>query len=59
MLVVAVALDQLAPAKLVRDLAAYHGADYLFVPGCSHDLMIEPPWRETAARINEWLLRAT
>ena len=54
MLVVAVELDQLAPAKLVRDLAHYYGADYLFVPECGHDLMLEPSWQETAARVKDW-----
>lgn len=59
MLVVAVEFDELAPARLVRELAHHYGADHHYVPGCSHDLMLEPCWEQPAAYIRDWLRRNT
>jgi pimeloyl-ACP methyl ester carboxylesterase len=58
-LMVAAEHDQVVPAEAVRRTAAYFGSDYLFVPGRSHNLILEPRWRETADRIKSWLARDT
>lgn len=58
-LMVAAEHDLVVPAEAVRRSAAYFGADYLFVPARSHNLVLEPRWRETAGRIKSWLARET
>jgi hypothetical protein len=51
--------DVVVPAEAIRRSAAYFGSDYLFVRGRSHNVLLEPGWRETAERINTWLERQT
>ncbi|MFJ3804303.1 alpha/beta hydrolase [Streptomyces sp. NPDC090088] len=58
-LVIAAENDVIVPAEAVRRSASYFGSDYLFVPGGSHGVLLEPGWRETAERINTWLERQT
>lgn len=58
-LMIAAEHDLVVPAEAVRRSAAYFGSDYLFVPGRSHNLVLEPRWRETAGRIRSWLEHET
>jgi pimeloyl-ACP methyl ester carboxylesterase len=50
--------DIVSPADLVRNHAAYFGADYLHLPDRGHSLILEARWREVADRIFSWLDRA-
>jgi pimeloyl-ACP methyl ester carboxylesterase len=58
-LMIAAEHDLVVPAEAVRRSAAYFGSDYLFVPDRSHNLVLEPRWRETADRIKSWLEHET
>ena len=58
-LMIAAEHDLVVPAEAVRRSASYFGSDYLFVPGRSHNLVLEPRWRETADRIKSWLEHET
>jgi pimeloyl-ACP methyl ester carboxylesterase len=49
--------DILCPAEITGNLAAHYGAEYIFVPGRGHNIMLEPRWRETADQIAGWLGR--
>jgi pimeloyl-ACP methyl ester carboxylesterase len=54
-LMIAAEHDVVIPAEAVRRSAAYFGSDYLFLFGRSHNVLLEPRWRETANRIKSWL----
>jgi pimeloyl-ACP methyl ester carboxylesterase len=56
-LVVAGELDILTPPSTGRGLADFYGADYRYLRGRGHNLLLEPNWRETAAMIAGWLAR--
>jgi pimeloyl-ACP methyl ester carboxylesterase len=56
-LVVAAEKDILTPPATGRALADFLGADYRYVRGRGHNLLLEPEWRETATMIAEWLGR--
>jgi pimeloyl-ACP methyl ester carboxylesterase len=58
-LVIAAEHDTVVPAEAIRRSAAYFGSDYLFLHGRTHNVLLEPGWRETAERINTWLERRT
>ncbi|POX58693.1 alpha/beta hydrolase [Streptomyces sp. Ru62] len=58
-LVIAAENDVVVPAEAIRRSAAYFGSDYLFLPGRTHNVLLEPGWRETAERIKTWLERQT
>ncbi|MEV5147551.1 alpha/beta fold hydrolase [Streptomyces sp. NPDC052727] len=58
-LVIAAGQDIVVPAEAIRRSAAHFGSDYLFLPDRTHNVMLEPGWRETAERINTWLEHAT
>jgi pimeloyl-ACP methyl ester carboxylesterase len=47
--------DLLVPADYVKALADLSGAAFRFVRGRSHNLLLEPDWRETANTIRDWL----
>jgi pimeloyl-ACP methyl ester carboxylesterase len=47
--------DFVAPPENVRQSAEYFGADYLFLHGKSHSMLLEPGWLETVKRIDAWL----
>jgi pimeloyl-ACP methyl ester carboxylesterase len=47
--------DLLVPPGYVRALAELSGADFRFVPGRGHNLLLEPKWRATACMIRDWL----
>jgi len=48
-------LDLLTPPAVVQSLAEHYGADYCFLPGKGHGLTVEPGWRHTAERMEQWL----
>jgi pimeloyl-ACP methyl ester carboxylesterase len=52
-LVVGAELDNLAPPHLVRNLADHYGADYLFLFGKGHSVLLEPEWRLAARGIGQ------
>jgi pimeloyl-ACP methyl ester carboxylesterase len=54
-LVVGAEDDLVVPAEAARRTADYFGADYLFLHGRGHSMVVEPRWRETASRIARWL----
>ncbi|MBB5167639.1 alpha/beta hydrolase [Mycobacterium sp. AZCC_0083] len=54
-LMVAAEHDVVVLAEAVRRSAAHFGSDYLFLAGRSHNIVLEPRWRETADRILAWL----
>jgi pimeloyl-ACP methyl ester carboxylesterase len=56
-LVLAAENDRIVPAEAVRRSAAHFGSDYLYLPGRSHNVLLEPRWRESATRIANWLDR--
>ncbi|MEV6595167.1 hypothetical protein [Streptomyces acidicola] len=56
-LVIAAENDVVVPAHAIRRSAAHFGSDCLFVHGRSHNVLLEPGWRETAERISTWLDR--
>ncbi|MEU5979812.1 alpha/beta fold hydrolase [Streptomyces sp. NPDC047315] len=58
-LLVAAEHDVVVQAEDVRRSAAYFGSDYLFLHGRSHNVALEPRWRETAHRIHSWLTHKT
>jgi pimeloyl-ACP methyl ester carboxylesterase len=58
-LVVAAEHDAVVAAEAVRRTAAHFGSDYMFLWGRSHNVVLEPRWRETADRIISWLDRQT
>ena len=47
--------DILTPPATGRALADFYGADYRYLRGRGHNLLLEPRWRETAAMIDHWL----
>lgn len=57
-LVVAGQIDALTPTATSRALADFYGADYRFMAGRGHNLLLEPNWQETADVILDWLRRA-
>jgi pimeloyl-ACP methyl ester carboxylesterase len=54
-LVVSGEIDFLTPSHTGRALADFYGADYRFVAGRGHNLLLEPKWQETADTILDWL----
>jgi pimeloyl-ACP methyl ester carboxylesterase len=58
-LVVSGGLDRLTPPTVARSLAAFYGADYRYLHGRGHSMLLEPSWRETARMIAAWLERET
>jgi pimeloyl-ACP methyl ester carboxylesterase len=56
-LVVSGELDHLTPPVIVRSLAMFYGADYRYLRGRGHNVLLEPNWRETASMIAAWLGR--
>lgn len=41
--------------EMAREIAAYHGTEYLEFPGHGHMFMIEPGWEECAIALARWL----
>lgn len=56
-LVIGGEVDILCPAEITRNLAAHYDAEYIFLPGRGHSIILEPRWRETADQIADWLGR--
>ena len=54
-LVIAGEHDILTPPSTGRALADFYGADYRYLRGRGHNLLLEPRWRETAGMIADWL----
>ena len=48
-------IDRLVPHELVKNLAEHYSADYVFVPGKGHNLLLEPGWRDTASKLESWI----
>jgi hypothetical protein len=48
-------LDHLTPPAIGRSLATFYGADYRYLRGRGHNVLLEPNWRETASMIAVWL----
>jgi hypothetical protein len=42
-----------------RSLATFYGADYRYLRGRGHNVLLEPNWRETASMVAAWLGRET
>ena len=57
-LVLGAELDVLTPPSTSRGLADFYGADYRFIRGRGHNLLLEPGWKETADLIIDWLERS-
>ncbi|WP_231405972.1 alpha/beta hydrolase [Streptomyces clavuligerus] len=51
--------DVIVRAEAVRRSADWFGSDYLFLHDRSHNVALEPRWRETADRIQSWLTHKT
>lgn len=47
--------DKLVPSEAVQKLASLYDADYRLVEGRSHNLLLEPKWKDTADAILDWL----
>jgi pimeloyl-ACP methyl ester carboxylesterase len=47
--------DPLVPPDYVKAFADLTGADFHFLRGRGHNLLLEPEWRETAILIRDWL----
>jgi pimeloyl-ACP methyl ester carboxylesterase len=58
-LVVSSELDHLTPPASGRSLATFYGADYRYLRGRSHNVLLESKWRETASMVAAWLDRET
>src|SRR5580704_8999928 len=58
-LVVSSELDHLTPPAIGRSLATFYGADYRYLRGRGHNILLEPNWRETASMVAAWLGRET
>ena len=58
-LVVSSELDHLTPPASGRSLATFYGADYRYLRGRGHNVLLEPNWRETASMVAAWLARET
>ena len=58
-LVVSSELDHLTPPAIGRSLATFYGADYRYLRGRGHNVLLEPNWRETASMVAAWLGRET
>jgi pimeloyl-ACP methyl ester carboxylesterase len=56
-LVIAAENDTIVPPEAIRRSAAHFGSDYLYLPGRTHNVLLEPRWREAATRIATWLDR--
>jgi pimeloyl-ACP methyl ester carboxylesterase len=56
-LVIGAEHDIVVPEEAIRRSADYFGSDYLFLPGKTHNVLLEPGWRETAEYISTWLNR--
>lgn len=54
-LVVSAELDILTPPATGRALATFYGADYRYLRGRGHNVLLEPSWRETANMVAAWL----
>ncbi|GMO93389.1 alpha/beta hydrolase [Bradyrhizobium sp. TM239] len=57
-LVLGAELDVLTPPSTSRALADFYGADYRYLRGRGHNLLLEPGWQETAGLIAQWLERS-
>ena len=57
-LVLGAELDIMTPPHTGRALADFYGADYRYISGRGHNLLLEPRWEETAAMIADWLKRS-
>ena len=55
MIVFAGESDKLVPREAAQKLAALYEADFRVVQGRSHNLLLEPSWKETADAVLEWL----
>jgi hypothetical protein len=58
-LVVSSELDHLTPPAIGRSLATFCGADYRYLRGRGHNVLLEPNWQETASMVAAWLGRET
>jgi hypothetical protein len=58
-LVVSSELDHLTPPAIGRSLATFYGADYRYLRGRGHNVLLEPNWRETASMVAAWLAHET
>jgi pimeloyl-ACP methyl ester carboxylesterase len=58
-LVVSSELDHLTPPAIGRSLATLYRADYCYLRGRGHNVLLEPNWRETASMVAAWLGRET
>ncbi len=47
--------DRLTPPAVVRSLAMFYGADYRYLLGRGHNVLLEPNWQKTASMIAVWL----
>jgi pimeloyl-ACP methyl ester carboxylesterase len=56
-LVVSGEIDILTPASTGRALAQFYGADYKYLRGQGHSVLLAPQWRETAQFVEGWLRR--
>ena len=56
-LVVSSELDHLTPPGIGRSLATFYGADYRYLRGRGHNVLLEPNWRETASMVAAWLVQ--
>ncbi|MDG7001189.1 MAG: alpha/beta hydrolase [Nitrososphaerota archaeon] len=54
-LVIGAEIDKLTPHEIEKKLADFYNAEYLFVKGKGHNLLLEPGWRDTATSIARWL----
>jgi pimeloyl-ACP methyl ester carboxylesterase len=57
-LVIAGELDILTPPSTGRALADFYNADYRYLPGVGHNMLLEPHWRKSAGLIADWLARS-
>ncbi len=57
-LVIAGELDILTPPSTGRALADFYNADYRYLRGVGHNMLLEPHWRKCAGLIADWLARS-
>ena len=57
-LVIGAEHDILTPPSTSRALADFYGADYRYLRGRGHNVLLERNWRETTIMIADWLKRA-
>ncbi|MCL5068839.1 MAG: alpha/beta hydrolase, partial [Thaumarchaeota archaeon] len=54
-LVIGAEIDKLTPHEIEKNLADFYNAEYVYVSGKGHNLLLEPEWKETAEIIAKWL----